>query len=95
MAVDLVKQREQFAKLKDDFARLNAKFADATKALGLKEDELEMDPAEIPPEAVKAMETAKVEAEKAGRNAAAALEAESSAQSCCRQKRPRRGAIAV
>lgn len=67
MAVDLAKQREQFAKLKDDFARLNAKFADATKALGLKEDELEMDPAEIPPEAVKAMETAKAEAEKAGR----------------------------
>ena len=43
MAVDLAKQREQFAKLKDDFARLNAKFADATKALGLKEDELEME----------------------------------------------------
>lgn len=95
MAVDLVKQREQFAKLKDDFAHLNAKFADAAKALGLKEDELEMDPAEIPPEAVKAMETAKAEAEKAGRNAAAALEAESSAQTCCGQKRPRRGAIAV
>ena len=54
-----------------------------------------MDPAEIPPEAVKAMETAKAEAEKAGRNAAAALEAESSAQTCCGQKRPRRGAIAV
>ena len=94
MAVDLAKQKEAFAKLKDELARLDSQFESAVKALGLKEGEaLEMDPADVPQEVMEAMEAAKAKAAEAGRNAADAARAEEAPSGAPR--RARRGAISI
>ena len=86
-AIDLSKQKAQLEQLRDELGRLNQK-------LGLNpEDEVTVDPAEMTPELEKAMQAAREEAERAGRNAAATAKADQAPAAGCR--RARRGSIAI
>lgn len=93
-AIDLSKQKAQLEQLRDELGRLNQKLDEQKKALGLNpEDEVTFDPAEMTPELEKAMQAAREEAERAGRNAAATTKADQAPAAGCR--RARRGSIAI
>lgn len=92
-AIDLSKQKAQLEQLRDELGRLNQKLDEQKKALGLNpEDEVTVDPAEMTPELEKAMQAAREEAERAGRNAATAKADQAPAAGC---RRARRGSIAI
>lgn len=92
-AIDLNKQKAQFEQLRDELDRLNKTLAEQKKALGLDPNEdVVIDPTEITPELEKAMQAARDEAERAGRNAAASVQVESAPTG---QRRARRGSIAI
>lgn len=93
-AIDLSKQKAQLEQLRDELGRLNQKLDEQKKALGLNpEDEVTVNPAEMTPELKKAMQAAREEAERAGRNAAATAKADQAPAAGCR--RARRGSIAI
>lgn len=71
--IDIAKQQETLSRLRDDLSRLNAKFEEQKKAAGLPEVEVTMDQSEVTHQLAAALEAAKVEAEKASRNAASSL----------------------
>ncbi len=94
--IDIAKQQETLSRLRDELGRLNQKFDETKKAMGLPVDEkVKIDPSEITPALKKAMEAAKAEAERVGAAAAAALTAETEAPAAVASHRPRRGAIAI
>ena len=72
-SIDIAKQNETLSRLRDELASLNARFDESKKAAGLPDGEVTIDPSEMTPELVRALDAAKSEAEKAGRNATAAL----------------------
>ena len=93
-AIDLSKQKAQLEQLRDELGRLNQKLDEQKKALGLNpEDEVTVDPAEMTPELEKAMQAAREEAERVGRNAATTAKADQAPAAGCR--RARRGTIAI
>ena len=89
-AIDIAKQQETLARLRDELSRLNVQFDEQKKAAGLPEGDVTMDPSEVTPQLAAALETVKVEAEKAGRNAAASLAAETAPETAA-PRRARRG----
>ena len=93
--IDIEKQNETLSRLRDELSRLNQKFDEQKKALGLREDEeVAVNEATVPPQIAEAMRAAREAAEKAGRNAAAALSSEGAAPAAA-PRRSRRGAIAI
>ncbi len=94
--IDIVKQQETLSRLRDELGRLNQKFDETKKAMGLPVDaEVKIDPSEITPALKKAMEAAKAEAERVGAAAAAALTTETETPAAGASHRQRRGAIAI
>ena len=93
--IDIAKQNETLSRFRDELARLNVRFEESKKAAGLPEGEVTLDPSEMTPELANALEAVKAEAEKAGRNAVAALKAETEAPSAPTVKRPRRGMLSI
>lgn len=94
--IDIAKQQEQLARLRDELGRLNQKFDETKKAMGLPVDEeVKVDPSELTPALKKAMEAAKAEAERVGAAAAASLTNEMEVPAATGSHRPRRGAIAI
>lgn len=92
-AIDIAKQNETLSRLKDELERLNAKFDESKKALGI-EGEVTIDPAEMTPELEKALEVAREKAQKEARNATAALTSEAPAEPAP-ARRARRGALSI
>lgn len=92
-AIDIAKQNETLSRLKDELERLNAKFDESKKALGI-EGEVTIDPAEMTPELEKALEVAREKAQKEARNATAALTSEAPAEPAS-ARRARRGALSI
>ena len=93
--IDIAKQNETLSRLRDELARLNVRFEESKKAAGLPEGEVTLDPSEVTPELTEALEAVRGAAEKAGRNAVAALSAETEAPAAAAPRRARRGAIAI
>ena len=93
--IDIAKQNETLSRLRDELARLNVRFEESKKAAGLPEGEVTLDPSEVTPELADALEAVKGAAEKAGRNAAAALSAETEAPHAAAPRRARSGAISI
>ena len=94
--IDYEKQAAALARMKEELARLNDQFDAACKSAGIKsEADLKADPAQLPPEMRASYEKMKAEAEKAGRAAAAALEAEVAADDPAPARRVRRGALSI
>lgn len=92
-AIDLNKQKAQLEQLRDELGRLNQQLAEQKEALGLDPNaDVTIDPSEMTPELEGALATARDEAERAGRNAAASAQAESAPTG---QRRARRGSIAI
>lgn len=93
--IDIEKQNETLNRLRDELSRLNQKFDETKKALGLPaNEEVTVPDAKLPAQLADAMKTAEEEARKAGRNAVAALTGETSSGTSL-PKRSRRGAIAI
>ena len=92
-AIDIAKQNETLSRLKDELERLNTKFDESKKALGI-EGEVTIDPAEMTPELEKALEVAREKAQKEARNATAALTSEAPAEPAS-ARRARRGALSI
>ena len=92
-AIDIAKQNETLSRLKDELERLNAKFDESKKALGI-EGEVTIDPAEMTPELEKALEVAREKAQKEARNATAARASEAPAEPAS-ARRARRGALSI
>lgn len=94
-SIDIAKQNETLSRLRDELASLNARFDESKKAAGLPDGEVTIDPSEMTPELVRALDAAKSEAEKAGRNATAALKAETEEPAESRVRRTRRGMLSI
>ena len=92
-AIDIAKQNETLSRLKDELERLNAKFDESKKALGI-EGEVTIDPAEMTPELEKVLEVAREKAQKEARNATAALTSETPSEPAP-ARRARRGALSI
>lgn len=93
-ATNISQQQSQLNRLRDELNRLNGLLAEQKQKLGLNPgDDIVVDPAQVTPELARAMKAAQLEAEKAGRNAAASLLAESTGSGGAH--RPRRGSIFV
>ena len=94
-SIDIAKQHETLSRLRDELASLNARFDESKKVAGLPDGEVTIDPSEITPELVRALDAAKSEAEKAGRNAVAALKAETEEPAASFIKRARSGRLSI
>ncbi len=94
--IDIEKQNQTISRLRDELSRLNQRFDEAKKTLGLPENEEVVVPdSEVPPQLAEAMKAVRAAAEKAGRNAAAAITSEAAPANASAPKRSRRGAIAI
>ena len=86
-------QEREIARLAEELSRLNSVFDEQKKALGLPADEpVTFDEKEMTPELQKAMDTAKAEAERAGRARSAQASSQNTTTSA---PRARRGAVRI
>ena len=95
--IDIAKQQDTLARLRDELQRLNQKFDETKKAMGLPvNEEVTINPSEVTPALKQAMEAAMEAAKKAGASAAASLSMETvSAAATSGARRPRRGAMVI
>lgn len=92
--MDLAKQNQNIERLRDELERLNKQYAQFKEAVGLtQEADLNVDAVSMTPAVREMMQAAQLEAERASRQAVAALMAETAPVSA--PKRARRGALSI
>ena len=92
--MDLAKQNQNIERLRDELERLNKQYAQFKEAVGLtQEADLNVDAVSMTPAVREMMQAAQLEAERASRQAVAALPAETAPVSA--PKRARRGALSI
>lgn len=93
--IDLEKQKDELARMRDELSRLNRQLDVQKEAAGFKQGEpVKVDEKDITPEVRRAMDAAREEAERAGREAAAGVRTETAAPTGA-TRRARRGSIAI
>lgn len=92
--MDLAKQNQNIERLRDELERLNKQYAQFKEAVGLtQEADLNVDAVSMTPAVREMMQAAQLEAERASRQAVAALTAETAPVSA--PKRARHGALSI